>query len=172
MDAYAKSKTPKGHGDLRQTPWRVVDKIQELIGMEFNTDLCAQDHTTKAIRYFTKEMDALSLDWIKGVTDTGHINLPALWLNPPYSNIAPWVKKACEESKKGCIIVGCLPDDRSVSWYQDWVEDKAAIIYVPDKRISFEGGNGVPQKGNPKGSVFPIWMPMYVDKSSYVRFKL
>ncbi|MCK4830548.1 hypothetical protein KA005_83290, partial [bacterium] len=147
MDAYAKSKTPAGEGDKRQTPKSVVRRLQHLIGMQFDIDLCAEPHTAKAANYFTEDDDSLSLDWNK-------FTYTCAWLNPPYSDITPWAKKAHVSAKMGMIIVGCLPDDRSVGWYQDWVEDKAAIIYVPDKRISFEDGNGVPQKGNPKGSVF------------------
>lgn len=162
MKAYAHSKTPMAQRDKRQTPWFVFNRILELINMPILLDVCAQPHTAKVSRYFTS--GALTRSWrVKG---------GASWMNPPFSNPFPWCQKAYEESKKGAIIVGCLPDDRSTIWYQEWIEDKAAIVYVPDKRISFEDGRGRPQKGNPKGSVFPVWLPMAIDKTSYVRFCL
>ena len=172
MDAYAKSKTPKGEGDKRQTPIAVFNRIQEITGLGFCHDVCAEPHTAKVGSYWAEKEDALSIDWQSSIKICDYFFHTALWMNPPFSNPTPWVKKAYEESQKGLIIVGCLPDDRSVGWYQDWIEDKAPIIYVPDKRISFEDADGVTQKGNPKGSIFPVWMPMYCDKTNYVRFKL
>ena len=163
MIAYSHSKTPPGAGDKRATPWGVFARIQEETGLIFIHDVCAEPHTTKVIgSYWTKEDDALSFSWYQKVND-----MAALWMNPPYSDPGPWCKKAYEESQKGLIIVGCLPDDRSANWYQDWIEDKAPLVYVPNRRISFDG-----QNGNPKGSVFPVWMPMRVDKTSYMRVKI
>lgn len=166
MKAYAKSKTPPGEGDKRATPWLEFERIQEETGLIFFHDVCAEAHTTKVSEsYWTKEDDALSFDWCSLLG--APYSLSALWMNPPYSKPEPWCKKAYEESRKGLIVVGCLPDDRSVGWYQDWIEDKAPLVYVPDRRISFDG-----QNGNPKGSVFPVWMPMRVDKTSYIRFEI
>ena len=171
MKAYSQSKTPEGEGDKRQTPKFVIDRILTLINMPIVHDVCAEPHTSKAYSFWTAEDDALTKDWREPLIGGG--SMPkALYLNPPYSDLAPWVKKAWEASRNGVIVVGCLPDDRSVGWYQQYVEDKAPIIYVPDRRISFEDADGTPQRGNPKGTVFPVWMPFYCDKSCYVRFKL
>lgn len=170
MLAYTKSKTPEGEGDKRQTPKEVIARIQTLINMPLIHDVAAEPHTAKCASYWTAEDDALSKDWREPMI--GSSLSGALFCNPPYSNITPWVKKACEASKKGLFVVGLLPDDRSVSWQREYVEDKAQIIYVPDKRISFEDGNGIPQNGNPKGSIICLWTPFYFDKSCYVRFKL
>lgn len=170
MKAYSQSKTPPGDGDKRQTPREVVARIISLINMPIVHDVCAEPNTTKCSSYWTEKDDALSKDWREPLIGASLIK--ALWMNCPYSDISPWVKKAWEASREGVIVVGCLPDDRSVGWYRQYVEDKAPIIYVPDRRISFEDANGVPQRGNPKPSIFPVWMPFYCDKSSYVRFKL
>jgi len=174
MKAYAKSKTPKPDRDKRQTPVFVFERIQDLVNIEIFYDVCAETHTSKCHNNYWDEIDnSLIIDWCQelGRKETPQ-GLFALWMNPPYSNPGIWCEKAYKESQKGLIIIGCLPDDRSTGWYQDWVEDKAQIIYVPDKRISFEDADGVPQKGNPKGSVIPVWMPFYCDKSTYVRFHL
>jgi len=170
MDAYAKSKTPEGEGDKRQTPIAVFNRIQQLINIPIVHDVAAEPHTAKCASYWTAEDDSFIKDWLEPLT--GPSLITALWMNPVYSNPAPWCQRAYETAQRGGIVVGLLPDDRSVSWYQDWIEDKAAIIYVPDKRISFEDGEGVAQKGNPKGSVIPVWLPMHFDKTNYVRFKL
>jgi len=167
MDAFAKSKTPKEDRDKRQTPVAVFDRVRDLLNMPITHDVCAEDHTAKAGSYWTEEDDSLSKNW--------SYELPShqvIWMNPPYSDPATWCKKAYEESQNGLIVVGLLPDDRSTNWYQNWIEDKAQLVYVPNKRISFEDGDGVPQKGNPKGSIIPVWMPFTFDKTQYVRFEL
>jgi len=176
MDAYSKSKTPEGEGDKRQTPLKVYSRIQQIINIPIIHDVAAENHTTKSESFWTKEDDALKQEWnkeIEKIAKQNEFNTSyAVWMNPPYSDPETWCKKAYQESRKGLIIVGLLPDDRSTGWYQDWIEDKAPIIYVPDKRISFEDADGIAQKGNPKGSVVVLWMPMQIDRTTYMRFKL
>jgi len=174
MLAYSGSKTPKEDRDKRQTPVSVFNRIQELINIPLVHDVCAEDHTAKCKSFWTEKDDSLSKAWM----DEAEI-MPldcstnfAFWMNPPYSDPATWCAKAYLESKRGLIIVGLLPDDRSTKWYQNWIEDRAAFVYVPDKRISFENAEGEPQKGNPKGSIFPVWMPMRFDKTQYIRIEL
>lgn len=45
-------------------------------------------------------------------------------LNPPYSNIEPWVAKATRESGRACeLIVALLPANRTEQgWFQTWIE--------------------------------------------------
>lgn len=170
VDAYSKSKTPKEDRDKRQTPISVFNRIQELIKIPIVHDVCAEYHTAKCVSFWTEEDNAFSKDWLEPLTG---FSLPvALWMNPPFSNPTPWLEKAYETSQRGGIIVALLPDDRSVKWYQNWVEDKAQIIYVPDHRISFEDAEGTPQPGNPKGTIFAIYLPMHFDKTNYVRISL
>ena len=170
MDAYAKSKTPKGDGDKRQTPVAVFEEIQKLIRIPFVHDVCAETHTAKCGSFWTKEDDALTKDWLQPFL--GASLSSALWCNPPYSNPSPWLQRCYETAARGGIVVALVTDDRSTKWFQEWVEDKAAIVYVPNRRISFEDANQVPQKGNPKGSVFCVYIPMPVDKTNYVRIEL
>ncbi|WP_242834032.1 phage N-6-adenine-methyltransferase [Desulfitobacterium hafniense] len=64
----------------------------------FTVDVCATAENAKCQRYFTPEMDGLSQEW-SGVC----------WMNPPYGRqIADWVKKAYEESRKGSCTVVCF----------------------------------------------------------------
>lgn len=176
MDAYAKSKTPKEDRDKRQTPRFLFRRIQHLMNMPIVHDVCAEPHTTKCESFWAEEDDALSIDWMEELSQknlTQGRSMPyAVWMNPPYSNPEIWCKKAYQESKFGLIIIGLLPDDRSTGWYQDWVEDKAAFIYLPDRRISFEDANCVPQTGNPKGSIVVVWTPMTTNKTCEMRFKI
>ena len=153
MDAYAKSKTPQEGRDLRATPWPVYFAICDHLGLEPEIDVCAGHDTAKAPEYWTEADDALGRNW------------PALvsWMNPPYSRPGDWCEKAAMESRAGAIVIGLLPDDRSTSWYQRWVYPYASAIYTTDRRISFLDSRGMPQDGNPKGSIVPIWTPWRVD---------
>lgn len=43
------------------------------------------------------------------------------YVNPPYSEKIPWIKKAIEESKKGNKTVMLLPVDTSAVWFHDLI---------------------------------------------------
>jgi site-specific DNA-methyltransferase (adenine-specific) len=60
------------------------------------------------------------------------------FINPPYSNPAPWVKKAYEESMRGKIIVGLLRCDTSTNYFHDYILNKAEIRFIRG-RIKFTG---------------------------------
>lgn len=168
MEAYTKSTTKKEDKDRRATPPEVVSCIEEVIGMRFDIDVCAEPETAKASRYWTKENDALSFDW--------HLwaeNRAVLFINPPYSAPTQWVRKAATEAKNGLFVVGLLPDDRSTEWYQKWIEGVAPIVYLPKSRISFiNPSTGKRDPGNPKGAVIPVWTPFYTTHTVYERIEL
>ncbi len=76
----------------------------------------------------------------------------SVFMNPPYSNPTPWVKKAYEQSLKGSLVVGLLRGDTSTRWFHDWVLDKAELQFVKG-RIKFNG------KPAPFASIIAIWWP-------------
>jgi hypothetical protein len=59
--------------------------------------------------------DALTIAW-----DTRWLN----WLNPPYSNIAAFAKKASEESKRGARIAMLVPCGNQ-RWWMEYVQPYA-----------------------------------------------
>lgn len=74
-----------------------------------------------------------------------------VFLNPPYSNPTPWVKKAYEESLKGKTVIGLLRGDTSTRWFHDWVWHKAELVFIKG-RLNF---NGV--RRAPFPSIIAIW---------------
>jgi site-specific DNA-methyltransferase (adenine-specific) len=74
------------------------------------------------------------------------------FMNPPYSNIKPWVKKAYEESLKGKLVVGLLRGDTSTAWFHTWILGKAKIRFIQG-RLKF----GVINKAAPFPSIVAIW---------------
>lgn len=79
----------------------------------FTLDVAAAVHNTKCDRYFTREQDGTAQDWAG----------ERVWCNPPYSDIAPWIRKAwdCWTSTLGVTML--LPANRTEqSWWQLLVE--------------------------------------------------
>jgi len=50
------------------------------------------------------------------------------YVNPPYSDKIPWIKKAIKEQKKGNLTVMLLPQDTSAVWYHDLVLPNAEVL--------------------------------------------
>lgn len=67
---------------------------------------------------------------------------PIVFVNPPYSRehgiqIGPWVEKSYEESLKGALVLGVLPQSSQTKWWQKWVRRAHEIRDVPH-RVDFE----------------------------------
>lgn len=113
-----RSKTNTDFRDQTSTvPWLFAAFDAE---SNFSIDLAATDLSAKCSRYFTPKEDALKQDWLAsaGNPATG-------WLNPPYSNIYPWIEKAEQEQKKGFTTCFLVFMDASSKW---WPHDKSVII--------------------------------------------
>ena len=112
------SKTDKEYRDQTSTiPWLFSAFDAEF---NFSIDLAATKQSAKCQVFFTPEQDALKQDWLASS------NSPATgWLNPPYSNIFPWIEKATEEQKKGFTTCVFVFMDASSRW---WPQGLPCII--------------------------------------------
>jgi len=109
------------------TPENFMTAVKRFLGIkEFAWDLAALPENTKAEKYYTPEDDALSQVW--SYQGWG-------WLNPPYDNITPWVKKCYESNMHVAMLV---PASVGSNWWRDYVED-CARIYFLNGRIQFVG---------------------------------
>jgi hypothetical protein len=61
------------------------------------------------------------------------------YVNPPYSDPLPWVKKAIEEHHKGKRIVMLLRMDTSTRWFKELQEAGAVFLWV-NGRLRFNTG--------------------------------
>ncbi len=141
-----------------QTPKELFDKLND--EFDFDLDVCACYKNTKCDLYLNKEIDSLYVDW------HNQMNFSFVyWMNPPYSrgNIDKFVKKAYEESQKGCTVVGLLPL-RSASWFHKYVM-KAHEIRFLTRRVKFiDPETGKQTKGSPNfDSIIVVWKPGHVD---------
>jgi len=94
--------------DLWSTPIDFFNKYNEQYGFEL--DVCANAENAKCQRFFTKEDDGLSKEWI-GIC----------WMNPPYGReISKWMKKAYESSLAGATVVCLVPARTDTAWWHDY----------------------------------------------------
>jgi phage N-6-adenine-methyltransferase len=104
---------PKDDVDDRATHPLHFAEIQERLGLEFTLDVAAAAHNAKCPRYFDRKTDGLRQSWAG----------EAVWCNPPYSAIEPWLIKAWAEAASTRGIVMLLPANRTEQkWWQRHVE--------------------------------------------------
>ncbi|MCK3654253.1 adenine methyltransferase [Pasteurellaceae bacterium Macca] len=85
---------------------------------------------------------------------------PKFWVNPPYSNPLPFVKRAAELKAQGYLVVMLLPADKSTKWYRVIKEHATAVIDIIGGRINFvHPVTGKEAKGNNKGSMVAVFDP-------------
>lgn len=98
--------------DDRQTHPRHFIELNQRHG-PFTLDVAAAEHNTKCARYFDVDANGLEQDW------SGE----RVWCNPPYSDIAPWVRKAWASWAAALGIAMLLPATRTEQpWWQTMVE--------------------------------------------------
>lgn len=87
------------------------------------------------------ETDGLAADWSTAITAEP---MQWVWLNPPYSDIAPWLEKAHESR----LPVACLlPVNTSSKWWQDYCWTPGNRVGFFRKRLKFGRTDGGPQLG-------------------------
>lgn len=117
--------------DEWETPQDFFLKYDKIFN--FTLDVAASKENAKCERFFTKEQNGLEQSW-KGET---------CWMNPPYSEVAKWMKKAHEESENATIVslVFAKTDTR---WFHELVYGKCEIEFIKG-RIKFgESKQGAP----------------------------
>lgn len=123
-DLHFSSKT-----DDWETPQEFFDKWNRIF--HFSLDACATAKNAKCKTYLSKEdgLNSLELDWSP---------FQRVWMNPPYGyTIGKWIKKAYEESCKGCIVVCLIPARTDVRWWHDYV--MRGVIHYVKGRLKFGG---------------------------------
>lgn len=114
-----------------QTPPDFISAVKQLLGItKFSIDLAADEKNTQAAKWYDEAMNSLEQDWEESCR-TGWA-----WLNPPYDNITPWVKKASES--KDAKLVMLVPASVGSNWFRDYVYKKAGIVLL-NGRIKFIG---------------------------------
>jgi phage N-6-adenine-methyltransferase len=167
--------------DLWRTPPEVFNALDR--EFEFVADMAASEENALCSEFFDEEYDSLLFDWAYHflVTKTGNACNKYVWLNPPYSDPMPWIKKAAESQKNGLGVVMLLNSDNSVGWFAEalkTVSEIRNIVGYEDEcgkfhsgRIAFLDENGNPAKGNNKPQLILVFNPFKIGAcvTSYVK---
>jgi hypothetical protein len=114
--------------------------IFECMGIEFDLDVCSPPGGIPWIpakQYYTQEDDGLMQPWAGRV-----------WMNPPYSNVTPWVARLIEHGNG----IGFFPFSRS-RWLNR-LFDEADGITIPANIGSFAWANGATMR-------YPIFLAAF-----------
>jgi len=108
------------------TPQDFFDELHNEFG--FTLDPCSTAENRKCEKHYTIHDDGLSKDWEKQV----------VYMNPPYGGqTAHWIKKAYEESKRGCTVVCLITSSTDRSYWHDYIFPYAAQIRFVRGRLKF-----------------------------------
>ena len=132
-----------------QTPTEFLYAVENKLDCSFWRDLAATDenHIDGVNQWFTPEQDSLKQDWHgRDYYEVWQ------WLNPPFSNITPWVKKASETNAHIGMLV---PASVGANWWRDYVHNKAHVLLL-NGRITFVGE----KDPYPKDCALLLYTPM------------
>lgn len=141
------------------TPQELFDEIAKRYG-PFSIDVCATKENKKCPSYYGLDVG------LDGLTAPWHVNGlpgPKCWMNPPYGReIGKWVRKAYEESLKGCTVVCLLPARVDTKWFHQFCyKNENAVVSFLEGRVRFEGATA--------GAPFPSMIVVFRHPSGGVR---
>lgn len=171
---YNGSNTPDIVRDLWSTPYELVAWMESEYG-DYDIDAAASKENAVCEKFYSKETNCLKRWW----GSNKHI-----WLNPPYSNITPFVKKTIEQMEHGNQIDMLLPCDTSTGWFYEAQQRAAEIIWITGEvyqedgteysrtgRLAFTSAlTGKPVQGNNKGSVIFIMRELKEGEQQKTRY--
>ncbi|MBS5178108.1 MAG: phage N-6-adenine-methyltransferase [Klebsiella oxytoca] len=150
---YGGSKTPVEQRNLWETPVPLFVALDAEFCLKL--DAAASADNALCNRYITEEQNTLETPWADYLSIPGYV-----WLNPPYSDITPFVKKAAAESANQIGTVMLVPADTSVGWFREAIETASEVRFIVGGRLAFINPvSGKPVSGNNKGSMLIIWHP-------------
>ncbi|THA11311.1 phage N-6-adenine-methyltransferase [Rodentibacter pneumotropicus] len=118
----------------------------------FNVDGCANSRNALCSYFVTEAMNFLEFNCYT-------VN-SRIFVNPPYSDPMPFVKRSAELMAQGHLVVMLLPADKSTKWYKAIQENATEVIDIIGGRINFlHPVTGEEVKGNNKGSIVAVFDP-------------
>jgi phage N-6-adenine-methyltransferase len=120
------------------TPWELIRAVEARWG-KLTIDLAANEDgsNAKAPRWL---WDAFNCNW------SNQIDIGIGWLNPPFADIEPWVKKASEETAR---IIMLVPASIGSNWFAEYVHSYAHVVGLRP-RLAFQGCHVLDKHGVPK----------------------
>lgn len=127
--------------DIWATPELFFKKLNE--EFNFTLDPCCNKENAKCVHFFTEEDNGLSKDW----------GTHKVFMNPPYSDCASWIKKAYESSLSGATVACLVPARTDTKWFHEYAL-KGEIRFIKG-RLKF--GNS--KNSAPFPSILIIFRP-------------
>lgn len=109
--------------DNYKTPDAVYNKLNE--EFKFDFDPCPLNESPN--------FDGLNINWGK-----------SNFVNPPYSQIAKWCKKAYEESLKNKIVVMLIPSRTDTKYWHDYIMKAKEIRFIKGRLKFGDSKNSAP----------------------------
>ncbi|MDY2947071.1 MAG: DNA N-6-adenine-methyltransferase [Mannheimia varigena] len=151
--------------DTWRTPQYVFDWLEQRFS--FSIDGCAnKQNSLCGGDYFgngglAEDFLDFDLEGLKNVFGSG----VKFFVNPPYSNVTPFIQQAKRLRDAGHTVVMLLNNDKSTQWYQNHIHNVAnEVIDIIGGRIAFVHpitGNEI--KGNSKGQMVVVFDPTMED---------
>jgi phage N-6-adenine-methyltransferase len=138
--------------------WTTPDWLYNRLDEEFlfELDAAADAKNTKSCGFYGKDDDALVQPWYEDYGEDGCVK--SVFLNPPYSQIGAFMKKAYEESLEGAVVVCLIPARTDTKYWHEYVMKAQEIRFVKG-RLKFSN-----QKNSaPFPSVVVIFDPHYTN---------
>ena len=147
----------KGKGVVfsnKSDSWETPDGLYNSLNMEFNftLDPCATKNNAKCKKYYTEKENGLEQSWAN----------ERVFINPPYSNITPWIIKATTEQHD--IVVMLLPATTDVAWFHDYVYNKPNIeirFFRGRIRFTIDGKPAMSKNGQPQSPRFASMLVIF-----------
>lgn len=117
--------------------WITPIPLFKLLNSEFHFDVDVATEKNNPLnlkKFYTKEDNSLNKEWIGNV-----------WLNPPYSDIATWIKKAAAEFERDNKrkIVLLIPARTDTKYFHKFIVGKAEVRFV-EGRLKFSKRGSAP----------------------------
>lgn len=120
--------------DLWETPQSFFDELNK--EFHFDLDPCALPTNAKCADYYTPDQNGLLQDW----------GGRRVFCNPPYGKqIALWVRKCYEESRKAdTLVVMLIPARTDTSYFHDYIYHKAELRFIRGRLHFSESKHNAP----------------------------
>jgi hypothetical protein len=128
--------------DERGTPASLIRRFHDALGGRFGLDPASGAEPIRiADERFTKNENGLARDW----------NAESVWLNPPYSDPTPWMKKLQRELSRDdprapSFIIALVRGDCSADWFQHY--GTGEYLCLVGERLSFTNTGDSPRSSN------------------------
>lgn len=117
--------------DVWATPQWLFDALNKEFG--FTLDPCSDGTNAKCPKFYTPHENGLLRDW---GTET-------VFMNPPYSEVDEWMRKAYGAALEGATVVCLIPARTDTKWWHDYVM-KAEIRFIKGRLKFGDAENSAP----------------------------